>query len=196
MSSRTFSSAAFAAARSRTCRLVLFFRAAWTPQTVCALLRRKLGLSISTYSIGFNDEPEGEQETARAFAQHLETDHHELIIEPQGVDFLERIGRLLDEPNADSSCLPTFFLSGLARQHVTVAIGGDGGDEMFGGYNRYFDTLEDFARYRQGHRPDWTPGAGYYGPRLLVAEEAAYRGAVRLCSASPGRAYQSFARRA
>jgi asparagine synthase (glutamine-hydrolysing) len=139
--------------------------------TVCALLRRKLGLSISTYSIGFNDEPEGEQETARAFAQHLETDHHELIIEPQGVDFLERIGRLLDEPNADSSCLPTFFLSGLARQHVTVAIGGDGGDEIFGGYNRYFDTLEDFARYRQGHRPDWTPGAGYYGPRLLAAEE-------------------------
>ena len=93
-----------------------------------------------------------------------------MIIEPHAADFLESIGRLLDEPNADSSCLPTFFLSGFARQHVTVAIGGDGGDEMFGGYNRYFDTLEDFARYRQGRRPDWTPGAGHYGPRLLVAE--------------------------
>ena len=65
-------------------------------------------------------------------------------IEPRAVDFLNNIGRLLDEPNADSSCLPTFFLSGLARQHVTVAIGGDGGDEMFGGYHRYIDTLEDF----------------------------------------------------
>jgi asparagine synthase (glutamine-hydrolysing) len=140
--------------------------------TVCALLRRKLGVSLSTYSIGFKEEPEGEQETARAYAQHLETDHHELIIEPQAADFLKNIGRLLDEPNADSSCLPTFFLSGLARQHVTVAIGGDGGDEMFGGYNRYFDTLEDFARYRQGRRPDWRPGTGYYGPRLLVADEA------------------------
>jgi asparagine synthase (glutamine-hydrolysing) len=140
--------------------------------TVCALLRRKLGVSISTYSIGFKDEPEGEEETARAYAQHLETDHHELIIEPHAADFVESIGRLLDEPNADSSCLPTFFLSGFARQHVTVAIGGDGGDEIFGGYNRYFATLEDFARNRQGRRPDWTPGAGHYGPRLLVAGEA------------------------
>jgi asparagine synthase (glutamine-hydrolysing) len=139
--------------------------------TVCALLRRKLGVSISTFSIGFKDDPEGEQETARAFARHLNTDHHELIIEPQAADFLNGIGRLLDEPNGDSSCLPTFFLSGLARQHVTVAIGGEGGDEMFGGYKRYFDTLENFAQYRQGHKPGWTPGAGHYGPRLLVAEE-------------------------
>src|SRR5262249_19955132 len=61
--------------------------------TVCALLRRKLGVSLSTFSIGFRDEPEGEQETARVFAQHLETDHHELIIEPQAADFLKNIGR-------------------------------------------------------------------------------------------------------
>jgi len=140
--------------------------------TVCALLRRKLGVSISTYSIGFKDEPEGEHETACAFARHLETEHHELLLEPHAAGFLKTIGQLLDEPNADSSCLPTFFLSGLARQHVTVAIGGDGGDEMFGGYNRYFDTLADFARYRQGHRPDWTFGAAHYGPRLLVAQES------------------------
>jgi asparagine synthase (glutamine-hydrolysing) len=151
--------------------------------TVCALLRRKLDVSISTFSIGFNDEPEGEQETARAFAQHLGTEHHELTIEPQAAGFLEGIGRLVDEPNADSSCLPTYFLSGLARQHVTVAIGGDGGDEMFGGYNRYFDTLEDCARHRLGHRPDWTPGAGYYGPRLLVAQE---RHIAALCGFVPG----------
>jgi asparagine synthase (glutamine-hydrolysing) len=139
--------------------------------TVCALLRRKLGVSISTYSVGFKDEPESEHKTARAFARHLKTDHHELIIEPQAADFLSGIGRLLDEPNADSSCLPTYLLSGLARRDVTVAIGGDGGDEMFGGYNRYFATLEDFARHRQGRMPDWTPGAGYYGLRLLVAQE-------------------------
>ena len=109
--------------------------------TVCALMRRKLGVPISTYSIGFKDEPEGEQEIARAFAQHLGTDHHEMNIEPHAVDFLKNIGRLLDEPNADSSCLPTFFLSGLARQHVTVAIGGDGGDEMFGGYDRSLEIV-------------------------------------------------------
>jgi asparagine synthase (glutamine-hydrolysing) len=139
--------------------------------TVCALLRRKLGVSINTYSVGFKDEPEGEQDTARAFARHLETEHHELLIEPHAAGFLKTIGQLLDEPNADSSCLPTFFLSGLARQHVTVAIGGEGGDEMFAGYNRHFQTLEDFARYRQGRRSDWRPGADYYGPRLLVGQE-------------------------
>ena len=139
--------------------------------TVCALVRRKLGASISTYSVGFKGEPGSEHETARAFARHLETDHHELIVEPQAADFLKGIGRMLDEPNADSSCLPTYLLSGLARRDVTVAIGGDGGDEMFGGYNRYFATLEDFARHRQGRMPDWTPGAGYYGLRLLVAQE-------------------------
>ena len=139
--------------------------------TVCALVRRKLGASISTYSVGFKGEPGSEHETARAFARHLKTDHHELIVEPQAADFLKGIGRMLDEPNADSSCLPTYLLSGLARRDVTVAIGGDGGDEMFGGYNRYFATLEDFARHRQGRMPDWTPGAGYYGLRLLVAQE-------------------------
>jgi asparagine synthase (glutamine-hydrolysing) len=139
--------------------------------TVCALMRRKLGVPISTYSVGFKDETGSEHETARAFARHLETDHHELIVEPHAADFLKGIGRMLDEPNADSSCLPTYLLSGLARRDVTVAIGGDGGDEMFGGYNRYFATLEDFARHRQGRMPDWTPGAGYYGLRLLVAQE-------------------------
>ena len=139
--------------------------------TICALMRRKLGASISTFSVGFKDEAGSEQETARAFARHLETDHHELIVEPQAVDFLNGIGRMLDEPNADSSCLPTYLLSGLARRHVTVAIGGDGGDEMLGGYNRYFATLEDFARHRQGRLPDWTAGADVYGPRLLVSQE-------------------------
>ncbi len=92
-------------------------------------------------------------------------------IEPRAVDFLNNIGRLLDEPNGDSSCLPTFFLSGLARQHVTVAIGGDGGDEMFGGYHRYIDTLEDFSRYRGSRKLGRTPGATYYGGRLLTAQE-------------------------
>jgi asparagine synthase (glutamine-hydrolysing) len=139
--------------------------------TVCALLRRRLGVSVSTFSIGFKDEPEDEHKTARAFARHLETDHHELIVDPHAVDFLEKIGGLLDEPNADSSLLPTFFLSGLARQHVTVALGGDGGDEMFGGYTRYFDTLEDLRRHRQHGGSDWRPGAGYHGLRLLAAEE-------------------------
>jgi len=143
--------------------------------TACALLRRKLDVPLSTYSIGFKDTQESEHLTARAFARHLETDHHELIIEPRAADFLSGLGRLLDEPNADSSCLPTHYLCGFARRDVTVAIGGDGGDEMFGGYRRYFATLDERERHREGRLPAWRPGAAHYGRRLLIAQEAQIR---------------------
>lgn len=139
--------------------------------TVCALIRRKLHRPLMTFSIGFNGAPESEHETARAFAKHLGTEHHDDILKPDGAEFLMDIGRLLDEPNADSSCLPTYLLSGFARRHVTVAMSGDGGDEMFGGYSRYFATLNDAERYRRGDLPGWRPGAVYFGNRILVSTE-------------------------
>jgi asparagine synthase (glutamine-hydrolysing) len=143
--------------------------------TACALLRRKLDIPLRTYSIGFKDTRESEHLTARAFARHLRTDHHELIIEPRAADFLSGLGRMLDEPNADSSCLPTHYLCGFARRGVTVAIGGDGGDEMFGGYRRYFATLDEQQRHGEGRLPAWRPGAAHYGRRLLIAQEAQIR---------------------
>ena len=139
--------------------------------TVCALVRRKLNLPIQTFSTGFSGAPESEHLTARLFAGHLGTDHHEEILTPDASDFLLHIGERLDEPNGDSSCLPTYLLSRFARRHVTVAVSGDGGDEMFGGYGRYFATLNDARQHRQGNVPGWTPGAAYFSSRMLITEE-------------------------
>jgi asparagine synthase (glutamine-hydrolysing) len=135
--------------------------------TVCALIRRRLGAPLKTFSIGFEGAPESEHETARAFANHLGTEHHEKIVAPHASDFLVDIGRLLDEPNADSSCLPTWLLSKFARKSVTVALSGDGGDEMFGGYGRYFQTFDEARRAVRG----WDSGAAYYSNRILVSVE-------------------------
>jgi asparagine synthase (glutamine-hydrolysing) len=138
--------------------------------TVCALIRRKLGVPLKTYTIGFAGASESEHETARLFARHLGTEHNERIVTPQASEFLFGIGRLLDEPNADSSCLPTYLLSAFARESVTVALSGDGGDEMFGGYGRYFQTLDESGRRGHAAAP-WNPGKAYYSNRILVSTE-------------------------
>jgi asparagine synthase (glutamine-hydrolysing) len=140
--------------------------------TVCALVHNKLGRPLKTFSIGFADSPESEHEAARMFAKHLGTEHHDQILTPHTSDFLLDIGRLLDEPNADSSCMPTYLLSEYARRFVTVALSGDGGDEMFCGYGRYFATLDDDQRWEKGMLPNWNAGRAYYGNRILVSEEA------------------------
>jgi glycosyltransferase involved in cell wall biosynthesis len=136
--------------------------------TVCALVRHQLKLPLMTFSVGFEGAAESEHEAARRFAAHLGTEHHEHIVAPHASEFLRGIGGLLDEPNADSSCLPTYLLSEFARTRVTVAVSGDGGDELFGGYGRYFSTLEEASRSRFG-----APSAGtaYYSNRILVSTE-------------------------
>jgi asparagine synthase (glutamine-hydrolysing) len=139
--------------------------------TVVALIRKALGLPVKTFAIGFAETEETEHIAARGFAAHLETDHREKILKPDASRFLYQIGDLLDEPNGDSSCLPTYLLSEFARSEVTVAVSGDGGDEMFGGYSRYFLTLEEEARTREGKLRGWNPGNAYYSSRILVFPE-------------------------
>ncbi|WP_082054094.1 asparagine synthase (glutamine-hydrolyzing) [Methyloterricola oryzae] len=139
--------------------------------TVCALVHKKLERPLKTFSIGFENTPESEHEAARMFARHLETEHHDQILAPHTSEFLLDIGRLLDEPNGDSSCMPTYLLSRYARQFVTVALSGDGGDEMFCGYGRYFSTLDEAERARRGELPGWRPGQAYYANRILVSVE-------------------------
>ena len=137
--------------------------------TVCALIRRRLHVPLKTFSMGFEGSQESEHETARAFAHHLGTEHYEKILTPDSSAFLRTIGSLLDEPNGDSSCLPTYLLSQFARQHVTVAISGDGGDELFAGYGRYLSTLNEFSS--GDHSRGRLLGEAYYSDRILVASD-------------------------
>lgn len=110
--------------------------------TVVALMRRVSGCRVKTFSIGFRNKDFNEADHARLVAQHFETEHHELIVEPKIEETVDKLTRLLEEPFGDSSIVPTYHVSCLARQHVTVALSGDGGDELFAGYDRYMSYLQ------------------------------------------------------
>ena len=105
--------------------------------TVVALMARASSKPVKTFAIGFKQADFDESKYARIVAERFATEHHELILEPDVVGTIEKLTHSLEEPFADSSMLPTYFISCLARQHVTVALSGDGGDELFGGYERY-----------------------------------------------------------
>ncbi|HEU4417841.1 MAG TPA: asparagine synthase (glutamine-hydrolyzing), partial [Planctomycetota bacterium] len=136
--------------------------------TVVALMTKALGGRVKTFSIGFQNAPgESEHLFARQVAEHLGTEHHDRVLELDVLPLLHQIGTVLDEPNGDSSCLPTFLVSKVAREHVTVCLSGDGGDEMFGGYDRYFTTLQEEACGRRG----FDAGRQYYGIRMRIYED-------------------------
>ena len=109
--------------------------------TVVALMGRHALGRVRTFSIGFAEEKYDESAAAKAVANELGTEHHELILRPNIEEMFEAIAWMFDEPFADSSAIPTFAVAQLARQSVTVALSGDGGDELFGGYSRYRQTL-------------------------------------------------------
>ncbi|MGA1224547.1 MAG: asparagine synthase (glutamine-hydrolyzing), partial [Phycisphaerales bacterium] len=150
---------------------------------VVAMLVRDFGRPVQTFSIGFDEPDSTEHLFARETAALLGTDHHDEVLSPDVMAMLPEIASSLDEPNGDSSCLPTLLLCGYARRFVTVAMSGDGGDELFGGYGRYRDTLNECgprgatwrSRVRgwlRGEAPA-TPSGRYLSPRWLMFQPEA-----------------------
>jgi asparagine synthase (glutamine-hydrolysing) len=143
--------------------------------TVVGLMARALSRPVKTFSISFRYEDFNEGNYARAVARRFGTDHHELVVEPNIEGALDKLTHMLEEPFGDSSMLPTYFVSYMARQHVTVALSGDGGDELFAGYDRYpillrrrgADSLPAWAgRWYRDKVYHWVP-SGFYGRNLL-----------------------------
>lgn len=104
---------------------------------VVALMSELSGERVKTFSIGFEEAEFNELSHARRVAERFGTDHHEFIVRPNAVEVLPTLVRHYGEPYADSSAIPTYYLAKMTRQHVTVALNGDGGDECFAGYERY-----------------------------------------------------------
>lgn len=109
---------------------------------VVALMAQHMSQPVRTFSIGFKEAAYNELSDARRVAEHLGTQHRELVVEPDAVELLQQLVWFLDEPFADSSAVPTYLVSKLAREDVSMVLTGDGGDEAFAGYDRYLKFLK------------------------------------------------------
>lgn len=110
---------------------------------IVALMSKHSKTPIKTFSIGFNEEKYNELKYAKIVADKFKTEHKEFIVKPNAIELLPMLVRHYEEPYADSSALPTYYVSKMTRDFVTVALNGDGGDENFGGYGRY--SVQKFA---------------------------------------------------
>lgn len=119
---------------------------------VVAFASEVLNRPLKTFSIGFHEQDFDELSYARLVAERFGTEHTEIIVEDDQMSIFSEMVRQFDEPFADSSAIPTYFVSREARRHVTVCLSGDGGDELFAGYDRYADAM----RYA---RTDWLPAS-------------------------------------
>ncbi len=121
---------------------------------IAGLMQQLSDRPVKTFSIGFPIKAFDERSFARLAAEHLKTEHHELVVDPSALQILPKLIWQYDEPFSDSSAIPMLYLSEMTRQHVTVALSGDGGDELFAGYDRYravqmaqtFDLLPRFLQ--------------------------------------------------
>lgn len=122
--------------------------------TIVALMQTQSSDPIKTFTIGFDDEGYNEAKHAKTIARHLGTEHTELYIQASdALDVIPKLPDIYSEPFSDSSQIPTFLVSELASQHVKVALSGDGGDELFGGYNRYLIAQDVWKKSRKIPEP-------------------------------------------
>lgn len=117
-----------------------FLSGGYDSTVVTAYMARLMSEKVQTYSIGFHSAQFNEAHHAKQVANYLGTNHHEEILSPDPALVVEKISKVLDQPFADSSIVPTYLLAKFARENLIVALGGDGGDEVFGGYDRYLAT--------------------------------------------------------
>ncbi|MBM3509207.1 MAG: asparagine synthase (glutamine-hydrolyzing) [Alphaproteobacteria bacterium] len=157
------------------CRLVadvplgVFLSGGIDSSLVAALVQQEGGKPAETFTIGFADQGYDEATDAKAVARHLGTHHHELYVAPDDARaVIPKLAAIYDEPFADSSQIPTYLVAKLARSRVTVTLSGDGGDEVFGGYNRYVWNRRIAARV--GH---WTPASKRLVARALLGPSPA-----------------------
>ncbi len=140
--------------------------------SVVATMSRLMKRAVTTCSIGFAEERYNEVDYARQVARQFATDHHEQTVQADAVGIVDKLAWHYDEPFADSSAIPTYYVSKIAREHVTVALGGDGGDESFAGYRRYkLDRFENALRsyFPEGMRRAVFGPLGRWYPALAWA---------------------------
>jgi asparagine synthase (glutamine-hydrolysing) len=142
---------------------------------VVALAAEVSGTRLETFSVGFEEPRYDEREHARFVARRFGTRHHEFVLKPAGTEVIEEIAWHADEPFADASALPTWYLSQLTRQHVTVTLSGDGGDEMFAGYDSYRGHV---LSERLRRLPAWMRRAAVTALRSAPASDTGRRTAM------------------
>lgn len=147
--------------------------------TIVALMQKQSAAPVRTFSIGFHEKKYNEAEYAAAVAAHLGTDHTELYVTAQdALNVVPQLADMYDEPFADSSQIPTALVMRMARQHVTVALSGDGGDELFGGYSRYLRVRRWWAQFGRIPRAVRTPLGMMLSASAQLPGGGAWRGKV------------------